>query len=159
MHDERPPARGATAPDRPTPEDVMMTTHRLAAIPLVCLVAGPILGDTARAQDVPGIELCTRETSVDRRIGCLQSNVQYLHGLIGKNAADAQQRLAAATSEIGAHKGEIAALKAEIAALKAALAAEHASLEKLQAAAKRAPADKPAADKPAAEKSDKPAAK
>ena len=134
-----------------------MTTHRLAAIALFCLAAGPILGEAARAQDVPGIELCTRESSVDRRVGCLQSNIQYLHGQITKSAADAHQKLVAATGEIGALKGEIAALKSEIAALKAALAADHAGLEKLQAAAKRAPpADKPAADKPPA---DKPAAK
>ncbi len=137
-------------------------TLRLAAVPLVGLAAAPIAGlidalilaDAARAQDVPGIELCTRETSPDRRVGCLQSNIQYLHGLIAKNAADAQQKLAAATSAVGGLKGEVAALqneiaaaKSEIAALKAALAAERASVEKLQAAvAKRAPA----ADKPAA---------
>jgi len=133
----------------------MIRIARLVALHLLCLGAG----DIARAQDVPGIELCTRETSAERRIGCLQSNVQYLHGLITKSATDAQQKLGAATSEIGALKGEIGALKSEVAALKAALAAEHASLDKLQAAVKRAPdkpADKPAGDKPAA---DKPAAK
>ena len=129
----------------------MIRTVSSAAIALLCVC----LGDVARAQDVPGIELCTRETSAERRTGCLQSNIQYLHGLIAKSAADAQQKLGAATGEIGALKGEIAALKTEIAALKAALAADHASLDKLQAAAaKRAPdksiADKPAADKPAA---------
>ena len=101
----------------------------------------------ARAQDVPGIELCTRETGIERRTGCLQSNVEYLHGLITKNAADTQQKLKAAAGEIGALKAEIAALKGQIAAINAALAAAQASLQKLQAAvAKReAPADKPAA--------------
>jgi chromosome segregation ATPase len=126
------------------------------AIALLALLAH-VIAAPARAQDVQGIELCTRESSADRRIGCLQSNIQYLHGLIGKTTADAQQKLGAAASEIGALKGEIAALKNEVAALKAALAAEHAGIEKLQAAlARRAPAEKPASDKPAAEK---PAAK
>ncbi|HUI97906.1 MAG TPA: hypothetical protein VLX44_19265 [Xanthobacteraceae bacterium] len=129
----------------------MNRTAGLAAIALLCLG----FAERVRAQDVPGIELCTRETSAERRVGCLQSNIQYLHGLIAKSAADAQQKLGAATGEIGALKGEIAALKAEIAVLKAALAADHASLEKLQAAAKRPP-DKPAPDKPVA---DKPAGK
>ena len=132
----------------------MIRTVSLVAIARLCLAAGLILAGAARAQDVPGIELCTREPSVDRRVGCLQGNIQYLHGLIGKNAADAQQKLGAATGEIAALKGEVAALKADLAALKAALAAAQASLEKLQAATKRPPAaDKP--EKP----SDKPAAK
>jgi hypothetical protein len=47
------------------------------------------------AQDVQGIELCTRETRLDRRTGCLQSNVEYLQQLIAKNALDSQQKLAA----------------------------------------------------------------
>ena len=132
----------------------MNRTAGLAALVLLCVG----FADRVRAQDVPGIELCTRETSADRRTGCLQSNIQYLHGLVAKTAADAQQKLGAAASEIGALKGEVAALKAEIAALKAALAADHASLDKLQAAARRPP-DKPAAEKPAADKSDKPASK
>jgi len=30
----------------------------------------------AAAQDVPGIEICTRESQPDRRVSCLQSNVE-----------------------------------------------------------------------------------
>lgn len=102
---------------------------------------------TVRAQDVQGVELCSREARMDRRTGCLQSNVEYLQGLITKNAADTQQKLKAAAGEIGALKAEIAALKGQIAAINATLAAAQASLQKLQAAgAKReGPADKPAA--------------
>jgi hypothetical protein len=97
-----------------------------------CLVGVLLLaGGVARAQDVPGIELCTQETRMDRRTGCLQSNVDYLQKLIAKTAADAQQKLNAAASEIGA--------------LKAAVATLQASVDKLQAAAKKpdAPASKP----------------
>ena len=76
----------------------------------------------ARAQDVPGIELCTREQRMDRRTGCLQSNIEYLQQLIAKNSLDAQQRLAAANREIAAQKDQLAAASKEIAALKDALA-------------------------------------
>jgi hypothetical protein len=113
------------------PEDAMIHIVRLVAL----LVA---LGGAARAQDVQGIELCTREASMERRTGCLQSNTQYLQGVIAKNAAEARQKLGAAAGEIGALKGEVVTLKAELAALQA-------RLDKLETAAK--PAAKP--DKPA----------
>jgi hypothetical protein len=113
----------------------------LGLVALLLMIAG-----LARAQDVQGIELCTHETRMDRRTGCLQSNVEYLQGVITKNAADARQRLAAAA-------GEIAALKGDVAALRAALATLQARVEKMEAAAKPAaksekPPDKPA-EKPA----------
>ena len=40
----------------------------------------------AAAQDVPGIEICTRESLLDRRVSCLQSNVEFLQQLISKSA-------------------------------------------------------------------------
>jgi len=112
-------------------EEIMI---RIGCLAGVLLLAGSV----ARAQDVPGIELCTHESRMDRRTGCLQSNVDYLQKLIAKTAADAQQKLNAAASEIGA-------LKAAVATLQVAVAAQQASLDKLQAAAKRpdAPASKP----------------
>ena len=101
----------------------------------------PFLVDIAPAQDVPGIELCMREAQLERRTGCLQSNIQYLQGLIAKNAAAAQQRANAAA-------GEIAALKAEVAALKGMLGALQARVDQLEAAKARPPAAVPP-DKPA----------
>ncbi|HLH91317.1 MAG TPA: hypothetical protein VKX28_22925 [Xanthobacteraceae bacterium] len=103
-----------------------------AMIPVVLLA-----GATARAQDVPGIELCTHETSIERRTGCLQSNIQYLQTLIAKNAAAAQQRANAAA-------GEIAALKAEVAVLRGMIPALQARLDKLEAAAHARPSVQPA---------------
>ena len=109
----------------------MIRTLRFVAL-LVALCGG------ARAQDVQGIELCSHETRMDRRTGCLQSNIEYLQGVITKNAAEARQKLAAATGEVGALKGEVAALKAALATLQA-------RLDKLEAAAKpAAKSDKPA---------------
>ena len=100
------------------------------------------LAGAARAQDVQGIELCTREPSMERRTGCLQSNVQYLQGVIAKNAAEARQKLTAAAGEIGALKGEVATLKAALDALQA-------RLDKLEAAAKPPAAPAKPAEKPA----------
>ena len=85
------------------------------------LLIALFLGGIAQAQDVPGIELCTRESNMDRRTSCQQSNVDYLQRLIARNAATAQQKLDAAN--------------VEIAALKAAMASLQASVEKLQSAA------------------------
>jgi hypothetical protein len=93
----------------------------------------------AHAQDVPGIEICTAERDMARRTGCLQSNVDYLHKLIAKNNATAQQQLAAAY--------------AEIATLKASVAALQASVEKLQATANK---PNSATTKPAATATGKP---
>jgi len=131
----------------------MIGTIRIAVVLLaLTTMLATMIVSAARAQDVTGIELCNKETRMDRRTGCLQSNVEFLQGLITKNAADAQQKLKAAAAETAALKGEVGALKGEVAALKAALAAAQASIDKLQET-KRAP------DKPAAKTPDKPAAK
>jgi hypothetical protein len=118
----------------------MIRTLGLAAA-LLCL------GAAARAQDVQGIELCTHETRMDRRTGCLQSNIDYLQGVIAKRAAETQQKLTAAAGEIGALKGEVAGLKTALAALQA-------RIDKLETAAK--PRPKPA-EPPAAKPTEKPA--
>jgi septal ring factor EnvC (AmiA/AmiB activator) len=119
---------------------------------MLCLSAAVLvaLAGAARAQDVVGIELCSAEKQMDRRTGCLQSNIDYLHKLIAKNAADAQQKLNAANGEVGALKSEVTALKTELAALKAALAAQQTRIDKLQPPKPAVPLDKPAPDKPAA---------
>ena len=105
----------------------------------IIILAAPVL---AHAQDVPGIEICTAERDMARRTGCLQSNVDYLHKLIAKNSAAAQQQRAAANAEI-------AALKASVAGLKA-------SLDKLQATAGKSDSatTQPAATGKPEEKSD-----
>jgi hypothetical protein len=44
------------------------------------------------AQDIAGIEDCTKTSGLDKRTGCLQSNVNFLHRLVTKNALNAQQK-------------------------------------------------------------------
>src|SRR5215471_13663648 len=97
------------------------------------------------AQDVPGIEICTRETRLDRRTGCLQSNVEFLQQVVAKNALDAQQKLSAANRDIAALKEQLAAASRDVAALKDALAAAQAKIELLQKANSPAEPQKPPA--------------
>jgi len=90
-----------------------------------------LLATPAPAQDIPGIEICTRESRLDRRTSCLQSNVEFLQQLVTRNALDAQQKLSAANREIAALKEQSAAAGKDIAALKDALAAMETKIEQL----------------------------
>ena len=62
---------------------------KIAALGLGMLVVG---FDLARAQDIAGIEDCTKAAGLDKRTGCLQSNVNFLQQLVTKNAAEAPSR-------------------------------------------------------------------
>ena len=74
----------------------------------------------ATAQDVPGIEICTVEKTMERRTSCLQSNVDFLHKTITKLAADHQQKLDAASRQIEGLKSTVAALQKIVDDLQAA---------------------------------------
>src|SRR3978361_1364905 len=63
------------------------------------------------AQDVPGIEICTVEKTMERRTSCLQSNVDFLQKTIGKLTADHQQKLDAANRQIEGLKSAVASLQ------------------------------------------------
>ena len=56
----------------------------------------------AFAQDVRGLENCMAEKQIERRSGCLQANVEFLHQEIRKAALESRQKLAAAEKEIAA---------------------------------------------------------
>jgi hypothetical protein len=88
-------------------------------VALVCmvLIAGAV---PAPAQDIAGIEDCTKTQGLDKRTGCFQSNVNFLQRLVMKNAAEAQQRLNAAAKEIAELKSLVAGLRARIDELQAA---------------------------------------
>ena len=108
-----------------------------AVLALGLLVAGCGL---AGAQDIAGIEDCTKAAGLDKRTGCLQSNVNFLQQLVTKNALEARQRLNAATTEIVALKSEVASLKSVVTGLQA-------SVSQLQAAQKAASDKKPESEK------------
>src|ERR1700691_2909084 len=66
-----------------------------------CVLALVMPGAGAvHAQDVPGIEICTVEKTMERRTSCLQSNVDFLQKTITKLGADHQQKLDAANRQI-----------------------------------------------------------
>ena len=76
--------------------------------------------DAARAQDIAGIEDCTKTSGLDKRTGCLQSNVNFLQRLVTKIALEAGQRLSAADAEIAALKGAVERLQKTVEQLQAA---------------------------------------
>jgi hypothetical protein len=74
----------------------------------------------ARAQDVPGIEICTVEKTMERRTSCLQSNVDFLQKTITRLGVDQQQKLDAANRQIDVLKGAVAGLQKTLDDLQAA---------------------------------------
>jgi TolA-binding protein len=115
----------------------------------VCMVAlGASLGArVAAAQDVPGIEICTVEKTMERRTSCLQSNVEFLQKTIAKQALDHQQKLDAANRQIEALKANVVTLQKSVDDLKAVQAKAPDSAKKgdttppKDTAAKDAPKD------------------
>jgi len=90
---------------------------------MVALVLWIAAALPAAAQDVPGIENCSAEKAMERRTGCLQSNVNYLKAQLTKVSLDGQQKLDAATRQIDALKAAVAGLQATIAQLQARMEA------------------------------------
>jgi uncharacterized protein HemX len=83
---------------------------RIALIASV-IFTGCMLSSAPRAQDVPGIEICTVEKTMERRTSCLQSNVDFLQKTITKLAADHQQKIDAANRQIEGLKSSVASLQ------------------------------------------------
>jgi len=84
---------------------------RIANIAVAVAALTVCLSASARAQDVPGIEICTVEKTMERRTSCLQSNVDFLQKTINKLTSDHQQKLDAANRQIEALKGSVVALQ------------------------------------------------
>ena len=107
---------------------------RIALVASMVVAACWLPGGRAAAQDVPGIEICTVEKTMERRTSCLQSNVDFLHKTMTKLAGDHQQKLDAA--------------KAQIEGLKSAVVALQKTVDDLQAAQKKAIEDQKKANTP-----------
>ena len=105
---------------------------------------------TVHAQDVPGIEICTVEKTMERRTSCLQSNVDFLQKTINKLTTDHQQKIDAANRQIEALKGAVIGLQK--------LVSEQAAQNKAAEDAKKA-ATPPAKEVAPAAKDAAPAAK
>ncbi len=92
----------------------------LALVVSTALAALLLTSAEAPAQDVPGIEICTVEKTMERRTSCLQSNVDFLQKTIAKLAADHQQKLDAANRQIENLKSTVASLQKIVDDLQAA---------------------------------------
>src|ERR1700681_435831 len=113
---------------------------RIALVASIAMAPSLLTSTPARAQDVPGIEICTVEKTMERRTSCLQSNVDFLHKTITKLGLDHQQKLDAANRQIESLNGTVIGLQKVV--------------EELQTAQKKAAEDlKKKADVPAAKES------
>ena len=83
------------------------------------------------AQDIRGLEVCTAEKQMERRTGCLQSNIEFLQQSLAKLARETQEKIAATGRELASAKVEIAATSRELASAKAEIAALKSKLELL----------------------------
>jgi uncharacterized protein HemX len=97
------------------------TMHGRMMATAMLMTLGGVGGATA--QDVPGIEICTVEKTMERRTSCLQSNVDFLQKSLDKVRLDQQQKLDAANRQI--------------ATLQTALAAMQKTVEQLQSGQKK----------------------
>jgi hypothetical protein len=79
-----------------------------ASVIAVCSMLAP---GAAFAQDVPGIEICTVEKTMERRTSCLQSNVDFLMKTITKLSNDHQQKIDAANRQIEGLKAAVISLQ------------------------------------------------
>jgi hypothetical protein len=107
---------------------------RMVLVTSLSLLPGVLISASAGAQDVPGIEICTVEKTMERRTSCLQSNVDFLMKTITKLGVDHQQKLDAANRQIEGLKSSVIGLQKTV--------------EELQAAQKKQSAPQPAKDAP-----------
>ena len=119
---------------------------RNAGLCFAILLLATLADAPVHAQDVPGIEICTVEKTMERRTSCLQSNVDFLQQTITKLNLDHQQKLDAAARQIDALKTTVAGLQKTLGDLQTAQAKTAEDLKKKQ----DAPPPKDATNKDAA---------
>ena len=93
---------------------------RNAGLCFAMLLLATLANAPAHAQDVPGIEICTVEKTMERRTSCLQSNVDFLHKTITKLTTDHQQKIDASNRQIEALKNAVIGLQKVVSELQAA---------------------------------------
>ena len=93
---------------------------RTVLVASLSLVAGVLISSGAGAQDVPGIEICTVEKTMERRTSCLQSNVDFLMKTITKLGADHRQKLDVANRQIEGLKSAVIGLQKTVEELQSA---------------------------------------
>ena len=66
------------------------------------LVAFAALLSLAAAQDIRGLEVCTAEKQMERRTGCLQTNIELLQQMLTRLTRETQDKMAAAGRDLAA---------------------------------------------------------
>ena len=99
---------------------------------ITMLAAAVLLGVAAgSAQDIAGTEDCTKTQGLDKRTGCMQSNINFLQRTMTRNALEAHRRLQAAETELVALRSAVVALRKQVDDLQAAKSsADKAAAEK-----------------------------
>jgi septal ring factor EnvC (AmiA/AmiB activator) len=98
----------------------MIGSEKMRALAVLLLTM--VAAFSARAQDIPGLEICTAERDMVRRTSCLQSNVNFLQASITKEALAAKRNLDAANRQIEDLRREIGELRKTAADLQKAVA-------------------------------------
>ena len=93
---------------------------RMVLVASLLSMPGVLISGSAAAQDVPGIEICTVEKTMERRTSCLQSNVDFLQKTITKLGIDHQQKLDAANRQIEGLKSTVTGLQKTVEELQSA---------------------------------------
>jgi|SRR6266511_3476792 len=125
-------------------EDLMIAPMaRITFAAFALLMAS--LSATVHAQDVPGIEICTVEKTMERRTSCLQSNVDFLQKTITKLTTDHQQKIDASNRQIEALKGAVIGLQKVVTELQSAQKAAEDAKKAAAPVKDAAPAAKDAA--------------
>jgi hypothetical protein len=93
---------------------------RMPLVVSLVLVSCALISGNAGAQDVPGIEICTVEKTMERRTSCLQSNVDFLQKTITKLGIDHQQKLDTAKAQIEGLKNTVIGLQKSVEELQVA---------------------------------------
>ena len=75
------------------------------------------------------MEVCTAETKMERRTGCLQANVEFLQQALIKLARETEDKIKAANRDLAAARAELAALKSTVEKLSGELAQIKAKAE------------------------------
>jgi formate dehydrogenase assembly factor FdhD len=104
---------------------------RIKAAQLLCCAGALVtaLLSSATAQDIRGIEVCTAEKQMERRTGCLQSNVEFLQQALAKLARETQDKITVTARDLAAARAEIVTLKSTIEKLNKDLAQMKAQAE------------------------------
>ena len=103
-------------------------------IAILCCCGIVVSPGLVQAQDIAGIEDCTKASGEQKRTGCLQSNINFLQQLVTRNSLDARQSLEASRNEIIALKSAVTSLQTNVEQL---LAAQKAANDKKPAAKER----------------------